>query len=172
MPGSHGLAAEVASVLRLRTSPDVCSRTPEAAPPAANRTTLARAARSFAQMLPIALGMLLATSMLLALLPRLGLLGWFGRHAALDVLVGAVVGSVAMGHPLAGYILGGELLAAGVGLMAVTALIVSWVTVGVVQLPAEALALGRRFALVRNALCFLSVLALAPSVVGVLRLVR
>lgn len=136
----------------------------------ANLGALARAARAFVQMLPLVLGMLLLTSLLLAWLPRAGVLEWFGHTPWLDVLLGAVVGSVAMGHPLAGYILGGELLAAGVGLAAVTALIVAWVTVGVVQLPAEALALGRRFALTRNLLCFVSALAIAPLVTAVVRL--
>jgi hypothetical protein len=77
---------------------------------------------------------------------------------------------VAIGHPLAGYVLGGELLAGGASLMAVTALIVSWVTVGVAQLPAEALLLGRRFAFTRNLLCFLSAIAIAPLTAAVLRL--
>jgi hypothetical protein len=86
------------------------------------------------------------------------------------VLVGAVLGSVAAGNPLAGYILGGELLAGGVSLIAVTALIVAWVTVGVVQLPAESLLLGRRFALSRNLLGFLSAIAIAYLTVGALRL--
>jgi len=131
---------------------------------------LARTLRAFAQMLPILLGMLLLTSLIFAWLPRTQLLALFGRHALLDVLLGAVLGSVAMGHPLAGYILGGELLAGGVSLIAVTALIVSWVTVGVVQLPAEALLLGRRFALTRNLLCFFSAIAIAYLTVGVMRL--
>jgi len=85
-------------------------------------------------------------------------------------LLGAVVGSVAMGHPVAGYLLGGELLASGVGLAAVTAMIVGWVTVGAVHVPAEALVLGRRFALVRNGQCFLFSIAVAYLTVGVLRL--
>jgi len=134
-------------------------------------SALARTVRAFAQMLPILLGMLLLTSLLMAWLPRSGLTDWFGRAPLLDLLLGAAVGSVAMGHPLAGYLLGGELIAAGIGLVAVTALIVSWVTVGVVHLPAEALALGRRFALVRNGLCFLSALAVAPLTVAALRLI-
>ncbi|MEA2094922.1 MAG: hypothetical protein U9P11_10205 [Pseudomonadota bacterium] len=50
---------------------------------------------------------------------------------------------------------GSYYIAEGVSLLAVTALIVSWVTVGVVQLPAEALLLGRRFAIYRNLMCFL-----------------
>jgi len=135
-----------------------------------NREALARTLRAFVQMLPILLGMLLLTSLILAWLPASSLQALFGRHASLDVLLGAVIGSVAMGHPLAGYILGGELLAGGVSLIAVTALIVSWVTVGVVQLPAESLILGRRFALTRNLLCFLSAIAIATLTVGVMRL--
>jgi len=59
-----------------------------------------------------------------------------------------------VGHPLASYLLGGELLGGGVGLVAVTALLVTWVTVGIVQLPAESLMLGGRFAVYRNLACF------------------
>lgn len=140
-----------------------------AAPPTPD-AALARTVRAFVQMLPILAGMLGLTSLLLAWLPRTGLTGGFGHAALWDLLLGAAVGSVAMGHPVAGYLLGGELLAAGIGLVAVTALIVAWVTVGVVQLPAEAMALGRRFALVRNLICFLSVLAIAPLTVATLRL--
>lgn len=131
---------------------------------------LARTLRAFVQMLPILLGMLLLTSLIFAWLPSSSLQALFGKSGALDVLLGAVLGSVAMGHPLAGYVLGGELLAGGVSLIAVTALIVTWVTVGVVQLPAEALLLGRRFALARNLLCFLSAIAIAYLTVGVMRL--
>lgn len=131
---------------------------------------MARTLRAFVQMLPILLGMLLLTSLILAWLPGSRLQALFGSHASLDVLLGAVIGSVAMGHPLAGYVLGGELLAGGVSLIAVTALIVSWVTVGVVQFPAEALLLGRRFALTRNLLCFVSAIAISWLTVGVLRL--
>ncbi len=135
-----------------------------------SREALTRTLRGFWQMLPIMVGMLLLTSLILAWLPRTGLLTLFGRHDFLDVLLGALVGSVAMGHPLAGYLLGGELLAGGVSLIAVTALIVAWVTVGVVQLPAEMLLLGRRFALWRNLLCFLSAIAIAYLTVAMLRL--
>jgi len=143
--------------------------TPDTNAPAA-RQALVRSLRGFVQMLPILLGMLLLTSLIFAWLPSSSLRALFGSHPSLDVLLGAAIGSVAMGHPLAGYILGGELLAGGVSLIAVTALIVSWVTVGVVQLPAEALLLGRRFALIRNLLCFFSAIAIAWLAVGVMRL--
>jgi uncharacterized membrane protein YraQ (UPF0718 family) len=136
----------------------------------ATQQALVRSLRAFVQMLPILLGMLLLTSLILAWLPSSRLQALFGSHAYLDVLLSAIIGSVAMGHPMAGYILGGELLAGGVSLIAVTALIVSWVTVGVVQFPAEALLLGRRFALTRNLLCFVSAIAIAYLTVGVMRL--
>lgn len=134
------------------------------------RQALSRALRSFLDMLPIVMGMLLLTSLILTWLPWTRLHDLFGRHEALDVLIAAALGSIAAGHPVAGYILGGELLAGGVGLAAVTALIVTWVTVGMVQLPAEALLLGRRFALARNLICFLSAIAIAWLTVAALRI--
>ena len=51
-------------------------------------------------MLPIVLGMLLLTSLLLTLLPMDRQPALFGRHAFLDVLLGTVMGSVAVGAPL------------------------------------------------------------------------
>ena len=74
----------------------------------------------------------------------------FGNHPAVDVLIGTGIGSVSTGNAITSYVLGGELLGEGVSLLAVTAFIVSWVTIGVVQFPAEASVLGRRFALARN----------------------
>jgi hypothetical protein len=100
--------------------------------------------------IPIIIGMLLLTSLAIKLFPADKASQWFGQWDFLDVLIGAGLGSIAAGHPLASYLLGGELLAGGVSLLAVTALIVSWVTVGFVQLPAEMLLLGKRFAIYRN----------------------
>jgi len=135
------------------------------------KPVLRKSARAFVTILPIIAGMLLLTGLLVTLFPDPLSTGLFGRHELTDVLLGAAAGSVAMGHPLASYVLGGELLSKGVSLLAVTALLVSWVTVGVAQLPAEALMLGRRFALLRNGLCFLFALAIAYLTVYTLELV-
>lgn len=132
------------------------------------RPALRRTVRSFTQMLPVLLGTLLLSSLLVAWLPHTVLMSWFGRDASLDLLLGAGLGSIAMGHPVAGYLLGGELLTAGISLVAVTALVVAWVTVGIVDMPAEALALGRAFALWRNILCFFSAIAIAGITAGAL----
>ena len=134
------------------------------------QAALARTLRSVFNLLPVIAATLLLTSLAFALIPREGFKALFGRQEILDVLLGAGMGSIAAGNPLAGYILGGELLAGGASLIAVTAMIVSWVTVGVVQLPAEALLLGRRFAMLRNLLSFLFAIAIAFLTVGTLRL--
>jgi len=127
--------------------------------------------RTFIAILPIFAGMLLLTSLAVTLVPGQMSAGLFGRHDLIDVLLGVSAGSVAAGHPLASYILGGELLAQGVSLLAVTALIVSWVTVGIVQLPAEALLLGRRFAIYRNFISFLFAIMVSFMTVYTLQLI-
>jgi hypothetical protein len=133
--------------------------------------SLKKTARTFVNLLPIIIGMLLLTSLAVTVFPEQISAGLFGSNDALDALIGASIGSVAAGYPLASYLLGGELLKSGVSLVAVTALIVSWVTVGVVQLPAEALMLGTRFAIYRNLICFVSAVMIAFLCVYTLRLI-
>ncbi len=133
--------------------------------------SLKKTARTFVNLLPIIMAMLLLTSLAVTVFPGQISAGLFGGSGTLDALIGASVGSVAAGHPLASYLLGGELLKGGVSLIAVTAFIVSWVTVGVVQLPAEALMLGTRFAIYRNVICFFSAVAIAFLSVYTLQLI-
>lgn len=130
-----------------------------------------KTARTFVNLLPIIVGMLLLMSLAVTVFPEQISAGLFGNSDALDALIGASVGSIALGPPLASYLLGGELLKSGVSLVAVTALIVSWVTVGVVQLPAEVLMLGARFAIYRNIICFFSAVAIAFLSVYTLRFI-
>jgi hypothetical protein len=114
--------------------------------------------------------MLLLSSLVITAFPEQLSTGLFGQSDLLDTLIGASVGSVAAGHPLASYLMGGELLNNGVSLIAVTAFIVSWVTVGIAQLPAEILMLGARFAIYRNLICFLGAIAVAYIAVYLLKL--
>ena len=132
-------------------------------------SSLRKTLASFVRLLPIILGMLLLTMLVLTFMPDTVSSRLFGHGALLDTLLGAGLGGVSVGHPLVSYILGGELLAGGVSLYAVTALLVSWVTVGVVQMPAEAMMLGWRFAVLRNLLALAGSVLLAFLVVGTLR---
>lgn len=50
----------------------------------------------------------------------------------------------------------GELLEQGAGLVAVTAFLVAWVTVGLIQLSVESILLGKKFAVSRNIFQFRS----------------
>jgi hypothetical protein len=129
-----------------------------------------KAGKSLFNALPVVAGMLLATSLAIKLFPAKQAAAWFGRWEILDALIGAGLGSIAAGNPIASYLLGGELLAAGVSLLAVTALIVSWVSVGFVQLPAEMLLLGKRFAIYRNLSSFVLAIIAAFFTVYTLRL--
>lgn len=125
--------------------------------------------RTFINVLPIIVGILLLTSLVVTVFPEQISTGPFGNGDILDTLLGASIGSIAVGHPLISYLLGGELLDSGVGLIAVTALVVTWVTVGIVQLPAEALMLGTRFAVCRNIISFIAAIAIAFLTVYTLR---
>jgi uncharacterized membrane protein YraQ (UPF0718 family) len=133
------------------------------------KDSLGKTIRTFINVLPIIIGMLLLTSLLITVFPEQISTGLFGNGDILDTLLGASIGSIAAGHPLASYLLGGELLGSGVNLIAVTALVVTWVTVGIVQLPAEALLLGTRFAVYRNIISFIAAISIAFLTVYTLR---
>lgn len=141
-----------------------------------DKSTLFQALRSsynqFMNLLPIMLGVLLLIGLFNAFVSRAFLSLMFSGNKIQDTLLGACIGSIFAGNPINSYIIGGELLEYGVSLFAVTALIVAWVTVGLVQLPAEIVALGRGFALVRNAISFLLSIVLAIITVSVLDLIK
>jgi hypothetical protein len=104
--------------------------------------------------LPIMIGMLLLINLLNTFL-RDFYTKVFTGNVLIDPLIGAIAGSISFGIPVTSYIVGGELLVAGVSLMAVAAFIMAWTTVGLAMLPLEATFLGKRFSFVRNTINFL-----------------
>lgn len=122
---------------------------------------LQKTGKMFLRMLPNILAVVLLSGFIMEFVPINRLSGFLGGGLFADGLVGAGVGSISIGNPLISYVLGGELLDQGVSLMAVTALLVSWVTVGSIQLPAEMQTFGVRFALLRNGLSFVFALIIA-----------
>lgn len=132
------------------------------------RNAVGKALRSFAMTLPVLLGVMLLLGLFKTYVTADMIAAVFTGVGWRDVPLGGVMGSVSAGNPITSYIVGGELLASGVSLFAVTAFIVAWVTVGLVQLPAEMGTLGRRFALLRTGLSFLfALLVSAVTVVAV-----
>jgi len=132
---------------------------------------LTSSARQFSVLLPVLIGVVLCIGLFNTFVSKGFLLSLFSGNVTLDTLWGACFGSVFAGNPINSYVIGGELLKQGVSLFAVTALMVTWVTVGLLQLPAEIAAFGRKFALLRNGICFVLSLPVAMLTVGILNLV-
>lgn len=113
-----------------------------------------KSARPILINIPFVIGIVLLIAMFRTTIPSQAYLTLFSG-SPLDTFIGAVVGSVSFGNPVVSYVIGGELEKLGVSLLAITAFIVAWVTVGIVQLPAEAAMLGKKFAILRNLFSFL-----------------
>lgn len=127
--------------------------------------------RQFANLLPMLISVVLLIGLFNTFMSK-GLLSYiFSKSPVLDTLFGTCFGSIMAGNPINSYVIGAELLNYGVSLLAVTGFIIAWVTVGIVQLPAEIAALGAKFALLRNALCFALAILIAFLTTTILFLV-
>ncbi len=116
---------------------------------------------AFLKSLPVLLGVLILVSLSQTLIPKDAFTWLFSKNIILDSFIGSLLGSILAGNPVTSYVLGGEMLTQGISLMAITAFIVAWVTVGIVQLPAESVLLGKRFAITRNIIAFLMAIIVA-----------
>ncbi len=128
------------------------------------------AAKSFLAITPMLLGVVLMIGLFDTLVSEAALRSVFSGNPLYDTLIGAAAGSISVGQPVASYVIGGELRDSGVSMYAVSAFIVSWVTIGVVQLPLEARLFGLRFMVQRNILAFIFALIIAAASVETLRL--
>jgi uncharacterized membrane protein YraQ (UPF0718 family) len=89
-----------------------------------------------------------------------------------DTLIGTGIGAISVGQPFLSYAIGGELLDEGVSLYAVTAFILSFVTLGLIQLPLEWSLFGTRFTILRNILSFIFALLISIATVFILGLLQ
>ena len=125
------------------------------------RSSAYKTYRTFLQIIPQILGIILLISLALTVIPPEMYEAVFTGNPVADPIAGATIGSIAAGNPVTSYVIGGELLNFGVSLTAVTAFIVAWVTVGVIQLPVEINVLGDRFAITRNVCGFFFAIIIA-----------
>ena len=121
--------------------------------------------RQFQSILPLLVGVILLLGLFQGFVSKQTLLSFFSGSAVLDSFWGACMGSVLTGNPVNSYVIGKNLLNIGVGLSGVTALMLTWVSVGLIQLPVESKALGKRFALVRNITGFIVAIIMSFVVV-------
>ena len=128
-----------------------------------------KAAQSIASVFPYFIGIVLLISIINVSIPKSFYWHIFTKNPILNPLIGAVIGSFSVGNPIISYIISGEMLKQGVSLTAVTAFILSWVTVGIIQLPAEAALLGKKFAIYRNILSFIFAVIIAVIIGALLK---
>ncbi|AGF78709.1 putative permease [Desulfocapsa sulfexigens DSM 10523] len=122
---------------------------------------LQKSSLSFLAMTPLLLATIGLVGIFQVLVTPKMLTSMFRGNPLLDTLTGTLSGAVAAGNPIVSYIIGGELLNQGVSLYAVSAFLLSWITLGFIQLPAEIEVFGGRFTLYRNILAFIFVMITA-----------
>lgn len=128
-----------------------------------------KALKSFISILPMIFAVVLLVGLFQTYITPQMLTKLFGYSIVTDVGVGTLFGAVSSGNPVMSYIIGDELLNNGVSLFAITAFILSWVTLGIVQLPAEASVFGIRFTVYKNILTLLSTILIAICTVLTLK---
>ncbi|QKE27528.1 putative permease [Arcobacter acticola] len=122
--------------------------------------------KGFLSMLPMLLAILLLLGIFDVYITKDILLSFFISNNFIDTITGTLLGGVLTGNPMISYILGGELTDAGVSLYAVTAFILSWVTIGLVQLPAEVEIFGLRFTFYRTLFTFITTILVSLCTVS------
>ena len=108
--------------------------------------------KNFLSLSPMILGVIGLVGIFKAFITPAMLSSLFVKNTFYDTFIGLLAGAVAVGQAIISYILGGELLKDGVSMYGVSAFILAWVTLGIVQLPLEASVLGIRFTILRNIL--------------------
>ena len=126
-----------------------------------------KSSKGLSKMLPIIAGVVLLVGVIKTVTPTSLYTGLFQKNILVDSLIGASLGSFLTGNAATSYIIGGELMDKGIDLFPVTAFLVSWVTIGLVQLPAETV-LGKNFAIFRNISSFILSIAVAAMTVWIM----
>lgn len=165
LTGMTGTVRDAVEQYNMTSSVKVSGAETESKASVFNKSLLIHATRSslrqFVNLLPILIGVVLLIGLFNTFVSEEWLTSVFSGNMALDTLWGACFGSIFAGNPISSYVIGGELLKYDVSLFAVTGFIITWVTVGLVQLPAEIAAFGKRFAFLRNTLSFVFALPIA-----------
>ena len=129
---------------------------------------LKKASLGVVSMLPMVFAIVGLVGLFLSFVSKESLALLFSGDVIKDTLIGTLAGAIAVGQAMISYIIGGELLKDGVSLYAVTAFILSWVSLGFIQLPAEVEVLGLKFTVVRNILALISTILISIIAVTII----
>ncbi|BCD67241.1 permease [Nitratiruptor sp. YY09-18] len=134
------------------------------------KRALSQSLKSFFKILPMLIGIIGVVGIFKVFITPDLLASLFTEKPFYDTFIGLFAGAIAVGQAIISYILGGELLESGVSMYGVTAFILAWVTLGIVQLPLEASVLGIRFTILRNILAFVFTFLVTIATVWTLEL--
>ena len=129
-----------------------------------------KAGKNLQKMIPVLIGVLLLATLVNNLAQQYYDKLFTGDYLK-DTFIGATAGSLSFGMALTSYVVGGEFLHNGVSLLAVTAFIMTWTTVGIAMLPLEAKMLGTKFAIWRNILNFIFAIIISILTVLILKMI-
>lgn len=125
------------------------------------KNAFTKALNSFISITPMLLGVLLLLGLFQNYITTDMLKTLFGYNTISDIFAGTLFGSISSGNPITSYIISEELINSGVSLYAASAFVLAWVTLGIIQLPAEVSVFGFKFTLLKNILTLLSTLMIA-----------
>lgn len=125
------------------------------------KTSFLKATRGFISILPMLFGVILLVGIFQTYITSQMLQSLFQNSFLIDMLTGTIFGAVSSGNPITSYIISEELLNSNISLFPITAFILAWVTLGIIQLPAEVSVFGFKFTLLKNLLTFFSTLLVA-----------
>jgi len=111
--------------------------------------------------LPILIGIILLVSIINNIIPQSFYSKIFSWNILLDSFIGTTIWSILTWNPITWYILWKWFLDSWINLVVVTAFLVAWVTVWIIQFPAESLVLWKKFALYRNIIAFITAIIVA-----------
>jgi len=134
------------------------------------KQSLIKSIKTFKIAMPIMIGILMLISLINVNLQKYYTIIFTGNKI-LDPLIGAIAGSISFGIPITSYIVGGELLKQGVSLLAVSAFIMTWTTVGVAIIPLEASFLGKKFVISRNIVNFIFAILIALLTIYTIKII-
>ncbi len=125
-------------------------------------------AKTFLKMMPVLIGVMALMAMVMVIIPADKLTSIFTGNTFIDPVIGALLGSILSGNPIISYVIGNEFMQSGISTTAIVAFMVTWVTVGIVQAPAEMLVFNKRFTIFRNIIAFVSAVIIAILTVNIL----
>ncbi len=129
------------------------------------KTKLFKTAKALVKNMPIMFSVILLLGIVKEFITFDKVATLFTSNTLIDTGIGSLVGSIFAGNSMNSYIIARELQVAGISLYAITAFLISWVTVGLLQAPIEAKMFGTSFAVKRNILS--AILAMVVSLITV-----